>query len=124
MNTALLTWVKDHNLEEGIQLSIGLDKLANKNHPMGKQSRYFRCFINGADVTGMVASLCDLPVSRARGSYGCLIVHGCGMDMGFYLQDKVYSRAYQNGEPKMFDNANYHFLGCRKRNGTYPYWKD
>lgn len=121
MDTALLRYVKENNLGKGIKLSIGLDKLANVNHPQGKQSRYLRCFINGAEVTGMVASLCNFPISKARDTYGCLIVHGCGMDMGWFVQSEVYSRAFQNGEKEMFDMGYYHFLGRRKRNGKYPY---
>ena len=116
MNTALLDFVKKNDLGKDIRLSIGLDKLANR-----KQTRYFRCFLNEQEVTGMVASLCGFTTSNAKDTRGCIIVHGCGMDMGFYVQSKVYSCAFENGEKEMFDKSNYNYIGKRMRNGKYSY---
>lgn len=123
MNTALLNFVKENNLGKNIRLSIGLDKIANKTSATGNQSRYFRCFINGQEVTGMVASLCGFKLSKARDTKGCIIVHGSGMDIGYYVQYKVYSYAFRNGEKDMFDESDYNYIGRRKKNGEYPYMR-
>lgn len=121
MNTALLDFVRKNGLGKDIRLSIGLDKIANKLSPNGNQSRYLRCFLDGHEVTGMVASLCGFTTSNAKDTRGCIIVHGCGMDMGFYVQSKVYSCAFENGEKEMFDKSNYNYIGKRMRNGKYSY---
>lgn len=49
---------------------------------------------------------------------GSLIVHGCGMDMGFWLQNRVYQRACAKGYPNLFDPDNYKYLG-KRRGYTY-----
>lgn len=38
---------------------------------------------------------------------GCIIVHGCGMDMAMALQHSVYKNAYIDDEPEMFSNQFY-----------------
>ena len=121
MNIALLDYVKRNNLGKNVQLSIGLDKIANKLSPNGNQSRYLRCFLDGHEVTGMVASLCGFKTSNAKDTKGCIIVHGCGMDMGFYVQDRVYSYAFRNGGKEMFSSSNYNYIGKKMRNGKYSY---
>lgn len=122
MNTALLDYVKRNKLGKNIMLSIGLDKLANRLSPSGNQVRYLRCFLDNHEVTGMVASLCGFKLSKARDTYGCIIVHGCGMDMGHYIQDRVHSYAFQNGEKELFSDSDYHYIGKKGKDGKYPYW--
>ncbi|MGN0414433.1 MAG: hypothetical protein ACI4FX_02950 [Agathobacter sp.] len=99
---------------KNIQLEIGLDKIANRNHPDGNQSRYFHVFVDGKDVTKEIAEFAGLRMSVS----GSLIVHGCGMDMAFWLQHRVYQRACMKGHPDLFDPDLYKYLG-RRRGGRY-----
>lgn len=98
------------NERKHIQLEIGLDKITNRYHPDGNQSRYFHVFVDGKDVTKEIAELAGLTMSVT----GSLIVHGCGMDMGFWLQNRVYQRACMKGHPNLFDPDHYKYLGKRR----------
>ncbi|MCR4654715.1 MAG: hypothetical protein K5770_00570 [Lachnospiraceae bacterium] len=61
----------------------------------------------------MVAEAVNLKVSKAQNTYGSLIIHGSGMDMGFALQSRVYQVACQVGYPDMFDRDMYKYPGRR-----------
>lgn len=116
----LIDYVLKSNFTMPIQLEIGLDKLANQYSPTGNQSRYMRVKIQGKDVTEMVADMINLKISHAKDTDGCLIIHGCGMDMAYNIQYNVYKQAYILGFPEMFDECNYKYLG-KKTKGSYPF---
>lgn len=118
---SLFTYVTEKNITQPIQLEIGLDKIVYDKTRNGNDARYFTVKINGENVTQMVAEAVNLKVSKARNSYGSLIIHGSGMDMGFALQDRVYRAACQAGYPDMFDRDMYKYLG--KRTPGYNYEK-
>ncbi len=103
----ICNWVKSNNVTEPVQLEIELVMIVPDRNRNGRDARYFNAYINGANVTQMVANATGLKVSKAKRTYGSLILHGCGMDMAFDLQNRMYSAAYQAGYPKMFDMNNY-----------------
>lgn len=105
----LVDWCEQNNIKTPIKLQIGLVKLINT----GTQKRYFRVYIDGHDVTQMVANAVGLKLSKAKDTYNCLIIKGCGMDMGFALQCRVSKHSYQYN-PNLFDKDDYIYLGkCR-----------
>ncbi len=104
-------YVKRNKITTPIQLEIQLDKIVYDRNRQGNDARYFTVKINGETVTQMVAEATNLKISKARGTYGSLIIHGSGMDMGFALQDRMYRAAYQSGYPDMFDRDLYKYLG-------------
>ena len=109
----LIDWMKENNLEDKeVSLKLFLEKITKDKHGNGNDSRYFRCFINGHDVSQMIAVFINRKFSRAKNTYGCVIVHGVGMDMAFSLQNTVYNAACQNGYPKMFDQQSYMLIDC------------
>lgn len=119
---AICAWVNEEidrgtNIEMPIQLEIGLDKVSSDG-----MTRYMVVKIAGHTVTQMVADAIYCKISNARDTYGDMIVKGVGMDMGFYVQDKMYRAAYRAGYPDMFDSQFYKYLGKRSH-GRYPYEK-
>lgn len=114
----LIEYIKENNIETPVKLEIGLDAIKDRSNPEGNQKRYFHVFIDGTDVTKMVADFAGLHFSNAKDTNGSLIVHGCGMDMGLALQQRVYKRASAFGYPEMFSSDDYRYLGCRIR-GIY-----
>lgn len=118
----IYNYVSRNNIKTPIKLEIGLDKIVYDRTHNGNDAKYLRVFIEGKDVTTMIANAINLKMSYAKGSYGCLIIHGTGMDIGFALQDRMYRAAYQAGYPDMFDRDFYTYLR-KKHNGKYPYQK-
>lgn len=119
---AICNWVNQEiergsNIQLPIRLDIGLDKVSSDG-----MTRYMKIQIDGHDVTQMVANAINCKISKARDTYGDMIVKGVGMDMGFYVQDKLSRAAYQAGYPDMFDRQFYNYLGKRSH-GRYPYAK-
>ena len=108
----LIQWVKENNNEKSIRLSLKLEKIVRDRSGRGNDARYFRCFIDNHDVSVMVANLIGRNYSKAtkNNTRNCVIVHGCGMDMAFWLQSKVYRAAYEAGYTEMFDNQKYNLL--------------
>ena len=101
-DTGLYSWVERNNIKTPIKLEIKLKKVASQG-----MSRYMQVFIDGHDVTQMVANAVNMKMSNARDTYGCLIIRGVGMDMAFALQNRVYKYASMAGYPDMFDKAYY-----------------
>jgi len=100
-----------------IKLEIGIDKVSSDG-----MTRYMTVKIAGQTVTRMVADAIHCKMSKARDTYDCMIVKGCGMDMGFLVQNDLYRAAYQAGYPDMFDKDYYTYLG-KKSHNRYPYEK-
>ena len=100
---------------EPIKLEIGLDKIVWDRRRNGNDARYLTVRINGQLVTRAVAEVTGLKMSKAQDTYGSLIIHGSGSDMGWVLQTMVYSAAYREGFPDMFDRDEYKWLGKRIR---------
>lgn len=102
--------MKRKNLEAShTRAAISLDRLDRQ-----RQVRYFRVFVDGEDVSRMVGDFIGKRVSSARGTCDCVIVRGCGMNMGFWIQDALHSAAYAEGFPDMFDADEYDYLGRNK----------
>lgn len=117
---AICNWVNTEidrgtNIQMPIQLEIGIDKVSSDG-----MTRYMTVKIAGQTVTQMVANAIHCKISNAHDTYGSMIVKGSGMDMGFYVQNKMYRAAYQAGYPDMFDKDFYKYLGKRSH-GRYPY---
>lgn len=111
MNEALIQWVKRNIKEKNIKLSLKLEKIVRDRSGRGNDARYFRCFLGNHDVSIMVANLIGRNYSKTNGkTHNCVIVHGCGMDMAFWLQSEVYRAAYRAGCPEMFDDQQYIWL--------------
>ena len=116
-----ICWWVNKMLKEGadiqmpIQLEIGIDKVSSDG-----MTRYMTTRIAGQDVTSMIANAIHCKTSRARDTSGDLVVSGCGMDMGLYVQNSLYRAACRAGYPDMFDESHYKYLGKRSR-GRYPY---
>ncbi len=106
---------KWHASTEPIKLEIGLDKFVPDSKKNGNDARYFSVFIGGKDVTALVAYATGLKTSTGYNTYGSIIIHGSGMDMGFALQSRMYSAACRDGYPDMFDKDEYKYLGKRKQ---------
>ena len=113
----LYEWIKDNTPAKNIRLQIGLDKV-NYTYP---QTRYFSVFMNGTNITGMVAEALGRRISKAKDTSGSMIVHGGGMDMGFKVQSDLYTAGYQNGFTDMFDPDFYDYLGKRRGGITGRY---
>ena len=118
----LFTYVAEQNILQPIQLKIGLDKIIYKAD--GKEVRYLTVKIDKANVTQMVAEVVNLKVSKARDTYGSLIIHGSGMDVGKFIQESVFRAACQAGYPGMFDQNKYKYMGKRIPGSPYIYFKD
>ncbi len=117
---SLFTYVMEKNITQPIKLEIGLDRVVYDKTGNGNDTRYFTVRIDGETVTQMVADAVNLKVSKAQNTYGSLIIHGSGMDMGFALQNRVYRAACQAGYPTMFDRDMYKYLG-RRTSGRHNY---
>ena len=61
--------------ERPIKLGIRLDKVVYDRYGRGKDSRYMRVFVGEHDVTQMAANLIGKKPSKARDTYGDIIVH-------------------------------------------------
>ena len=101
----LISWCENNNVQKPIKLEIGLVKVSSD-----RMTRYFRVKINGFDVTQMIANATEKKLSKAKTTDGCLIIKGCGMDMGFALQNSVSRRAEQLGFD-IFHPSEYIYLG-------------
>ena len=112
--TNLENWILNMKIPTPVVFEVGLDKV----NLSGTNTRYLRYFIQGQDVTGLVANALGSKLSTARDTYGCLIRHGCGMDIAlgviWDLNDKV--------ETKGLFSENYKYLGKKVR-GKYEYQK-
>ena len=108
----LQNYVKYHYKGEfPIKLEIKLEKIADKWNKDGDQRRYFRCYIDGTEVTMAVAEVLNRTISKAKDTNGCMIVHGCGMDMAHWIQNEIWSRFSYAGYKEMFDANEYKYLG-------------
>ena len=103
----LIDYVKRNSIKTPVQLEIKLEKFIVDRYRNGRDSRYLRVFINGFDVSQMVGNMTRHKISKARDTYGTVIVHGSGMDMGWVLQSEVYVEARNAGYGDMFDKGNY-----------------
>lgn len=106
----LINYIKDNKIKTPVKLEIKLEKFVPDRNRNGRDSRYLRVFINGRDVSQMVANMTNHKISRARDTYGTVIMHGCGMDIGWLLQSEVYEKACDTGYKKMFDAGDYKLL--------------
>lgn len=114
----LVNYIKANHIKTPLKLEIGLDKVSSDG-----MTRYFTIKINGDDVTGMVAKALDNKISKAKDTPFKMIVHGCGMDMGFAVQYQLY-RAFASADlGDLIDKNNYAWLG-KIKNGKYPYEDD
>lgn len=66
----IYNYVLKNNINTPIKLEIGLDKIVYDRTRNGNDARYLRVFIDGKDVTTMVANAVNLKMSYARDSYG------------------------------------------------------
>lgn len=101
----LYQWINDNATTKPVQLEMHIDKI-DRNRDI----RYMKVMIDGYDVTQMVADAANLKMSKARDSYDDLIVRGSGMDMCFYVQDRLYHHACQDGHPDLIDPHSYKFI--------------
>lgn len=107
----LIDWMKEHDLlDKETRLTLSLERIVKDRYGNGNDARYFRCFLNGNDISQMVADFVHMKHSTAKTTNGCVIVHGCGMDMAFYLQNEAYRAGERNGYPKMFNSQFYNLL--------------
>lgn len=108
----LFKWVINNGVKQPVRCSIGLHKVSGDG-----MTRYFRVYIEGHDVTTMAAKAIGLTVSKAKDSYGCVIIHGCGSDMALEIQHRLYRAAFEKyGD--MFDINSYDYIG-RYNRGKY-----
>lgn len=98
----LIDFVRLNHFETPVMLEMKVEKITNDG-----TTRYIRVKIQGVDVGGLVAIATDKRVSRARKTRGCVIVHGCGMDMLLELQMRVHNKASMLGYPNMFHKDRY-----------------
>jgi len=114
----LVNYIKANHIKTPLKLEIGLDKVSSDG-----MTRYFTIKINGDDVTGMVAKALDNKISKAKDTPFKMIVHGCGMDMGFAVQYQLYREFASADLGDLIDKNNYAWLG-KIKNGKYPYEDD
>lgn len=76
----------------------------------------FEVFLNEHEVTRMVADALDSKVSTAKDTYGCIIRHGCGMDIAL---GTIWSLQKTVKEPNFY-STEYKYLG-KKKKGKYEY---
>lgn len=105
---ALDSFVKRNHMEQ-VKFRVGLDKVSSDG-----MTRYMHFYIGEHDVTGMVANVCGYTLSRARNTYNSIIVHGCGIDMGFSV---INSIKHVSEFPEVYSDY-YDYLGKKKR-GNY-----
>jgi hypothetical protein len=106
----LYDYVKANDIKTPIKLELMLNKVTPDPMRNGNDKRYFTVKINGLTVTQMVAEAVNLKLSKAKDTYGCVIVKGTGSDMGWWLQERVWRAASDAGYPDMFDKADYVLL--------------
>ena len=86
-------------------------------HKVGNQgtSRYMRVYVcEGVEVTNFVATILGYKISNAKDTYGCMIVHGCGMDMCFHVVNtlaSIVNPIYQN----LINGDYYNYVEAGKR---------
>ena len=76
------------------------------------QMRVYVC--EGVEVTNFVARILGYKISNAKDTYGCMIVHGCGMDMCFHVVNRLASivnSIYQN----LINGDYYNYVEAGKR---------
>ena len=86
------------NPETGSMIPVKLDLYLIKTVTRGRensgnQSRYFHCYIGGRNVDRFVSDLTGLKQSEGKDTKGAVIIHGCGMDMAYALQQKCRAKA-------------------------------
>ena len=85
-----------------IKLEIQLDKVSSDG-----MTRYMTIEIGGHNVTQMVANALNYKVSKARDTYGSMIVKGCGMDMGLDVLERLKYAMEDTEYPDMFNTSDY-----------------
>ena len=103
----IFEFIKNQGLKTPVQLEIDMIKLKKDPVSQGNDKRYLKTYLNGMDVTGMVAKAIDKKISKSRDAYGTLIISGCGMDMFFAVQYQLYRCAEQYGYHNMVDRNVY-----------------
>lgn len=84
-----------------IKLDLQLVKVVTSGREStGNQSRYFHCYVGGRNVDRFVSDLTGLKQSKAADTRGAVIIHDCGMNMAYALQQRCKERA-----PKLFADS-------------------
>ncbi len=67
------------------RLGVGIFKVIYRSS--GRDTRYFRLFLDGFDVTECAAKILRKPLSKSKDIRlsDCVLIHGSNMDMAFYM---------------------------------------
>jgi len=96
--------IQNRTNDSPYRLSIKLCKVGN-----GGMTRYMRVYREDGEITQMIANITGWKVSKAKDTYGCVIVHGCGMDMAFHLVNTV-GRVVNYRYPDAIDTQYYKLI--------------
>lgn len=121
--TALFKFVKAQGFKCPIELDIDMRKWVKDPAKQGNDRRYLRVLIRGRDVTRMVANAIDQPMSRRKDAPNTMIVHGCGMDMFFWVQNTVSKKAARAGYDGMFHDHRYRDISFIRKTDDKRYEK-
>ena len=99
----------DSNIDKPIRLNIGLRKVSRDG-----MSRYMRVYLGNRDITKLVIGALDGKMSKAKDSYGCIIIKGTGMDMGYYLLERIDNALSYCGFNNLINRKEYNYLGRLK----------
>ena len=103
----IFEFIKNQKLKTPVQLEIDMVKLKKDPFLQGNDRRYLKTYIDGRDVTAMVANAIDKKVSVGRNTFGTLMINGCGMDMFLAVQRQLHQRAERYGYHNMIDPYTY-----------------
>lgn len=101
----LYKFIEQTNMPQPVTLEIKMVKVRYDRNRQGRDTRYMKVYARGSDITQMCADILGRKLSEARDTYGCIIVHGSGMDMCYDLANRIYNKACEQGYPNMFVNG-------------------
>lgn len=85
----LADFIGELGLNTPVKPYLMIETLRGRNDPNGNQRRYFKIYIEKDKTLIDITKMCADAGGFHYSTNGCAIVHGCGMDMGFYLVDRV-----------------------------------
>lgn len=107
----LLDYVKEHDVKTPIRVELQIEKIDYGKNKTVTQTRYMRAYLNGNDVTDIVAKGASLSTSDRKDTNGCLIVRGSGRDMVNFVQQRLHHGASLAGKGNFIEPEHAVYLG-------------
>ena len=88
------TYILNNHIPQPVHLELRVMHISTD-----RMTRYIKVYLQGHEVTQMVANIVEFRVSRSKNPKlrGSLIVRGCGYDIGMDIQNRVHIAFKQAG---------------------------